>query len=211
MKPHSRVERAALADLLDELGPDAPTLCGDWNTADLAAHLVARDRRPDSTPGLVVPALGGWTEKVRRDVRAEHPYGELVDLIRGGPPVWSPVGLPFLESASNTVEYYIHHEDVRRAQQGWSPRALPSGLENTLWGRLRAGARLMLRGAPTGVTLVAPGGRRVVAKNDEPMVTLTAAPSELILYCAGRQAVARVDAAGDPDAVAALATAPLRI
>jgi uncharacterized protein (TIGR03085 family) len=211
MKPHSRVERAALADLMEDLGPHAPTLCGNWDTHDLAAHLVARDRRPDSGPGLVVPALAGWTEKVRRGIRNETAYPELLAQLRAGPPVWSPVGLPFVESATNTVEYYIHHEDVRRAQPGWNPRALPTGLEDALWARLRAGARLMLRGAPSGVRLRTPDGREITAKSAEPMVTLTAAPSELVLYCAGRQAVARVDADGDPTAVAALAQAPLRI
>ncbi len=211
MKPHSRVERAALADLMEDLGPDAPTLCGDWDTYDLAAHLVARDRRPDSGPGLVVPALAGWTEKVRRGIRADTPYAELIGLVRSGPPVWSPVGLPFIEAASNTVEYYIHHEDVRRAQPGWAPRAVPTGLEDSLWSRLRAGATFMLRGAPTGVRLRTPDGREITAKSMEPLVTVTAAPSELILYCAGRQSVARVDAQGDPDAVAALAAAALKI
>jgi len=211
MKPHSRTERAALADLMDSLGPDAPTLCGGWDTYDLAAHLVARDRRPDSGPGLVLSTFAGWTEKVRLGMKKEHSYLELLDLLRQGPPVWSPMGLPFIESASNTVEYYIHHEDVRRAQPGWTPRALPRGLEDALWGRLRAGGRLMLRSAPTGVTLVAPGGRSVTARQSEPMVTLTAAPSELILYCAGRQAIARVDAEGPSGAVAQLGSAPLHI
>ena len=37
----------ALCDLFEEVGPDAPTLCGDWTTRDLAAHLVMRERRPD--------------------------------------------------------------------------------------------------------------------------------------------------------------------
>jgi uncharacterized protein (TIGR03085 family) len=211
MKPHSRVERAALVDLMEVLGPHAPTLCGDWDTHDLAAHLVARDRRPDSGPGLVLPALAGWTEKVRSGIRAETAYAELLDLIRQGPPIWSPVGLPFVEPVSNTVEYYIHHEDVRRAQPAWTPRALPTGLEDALWARLRALAKVMLRAAPTGVRLRTTDGREVTAKSAEPLVTLTAAPSELILYCAGRQGVARVDTDGDADAVAKLAQAPLRI
>jgi uncharacterized protein (TIGR03085 family) len=211
MKPHSRLERAALVDLMEELGPDAPTLCGGWDTYDLAAHLVARDRRPDSGPGLIVPALAGWTEKVRRGIREEAGYLELLVQLRQGPPVWSPVGLPFLESASNTVEFYVHHEDVRRAQPRWTPRAIPRSLEDSLWNRLKAGAKLMLRSAPVGVRLRTQDGREVTAKSTEPLVTVTAAPSELILYCSGRQAVARVDAQGDPDAVAALAKAPLRI
>src|SRR5262249_52743320 len=37
------VERAELCDLLDELGPDAPTLLDGWTTRDLAAHLVLRE------------------------------------------------------------------------------------------------------------------------------------------------------------------------
>ena len=45
-------ERALFADLLAEVGPDAPTLCGDWTTRDLAAHLVVRERRLDATPGI---------------------------------------------------------------------------------------------------------------------------------------------------------------
>jgi len=36
-------ERLELCDLLLELGPDAPTLCEGWTTADLAAHLVLRE------------------------------------------------------------------------------------------------------------------------------------------------------------------------
>ena len=45
-------ERARLADLLDEVGPDAPTCCEGWTTAHLAAHLVVRDGRPDALPGF---------------------------------------------------------------------------------------------------------------------------------------------------------------
>src|SRR3954452_12509995 len=45
-------ERRELADLLDRLGPGAPTLCEGWDTAHLAAHLVVRERRPDAMVGL---------------------------------------------------------------------------------------------------------------------------------------------------------------
>jgi uncharacterized protein (TIGR03085 family) len=192
---------------MEDLGPDAPTLCEGWDTYDLAAHLVARDRRPDSGPGLVIPAFAGWTEKVRRGMKRDNTYAELVALVRKGAPVWSPMGLPLMESASNTIEFYIHHEDVRRAQPHWTPRALPSDLEDALWRRLSAGGKLMMRNAPAGVRLVTPDGRETTAKSGEPMVTLTAAPSELILYCSGRQSAARVDADGDPSAIARLGAA----
>src|ERR671916_591983 len=38
-------ERRDLAGLFLRLGPDEPTLCGDWSTRELAAHLVLRERR----------------------------------------------------------------------------------------------------------------------------------------------------------------------
>ena len=50
-------ERAALCDLLDELGPDQPTLCEGWQTRDLAAHLVVREHRLDAAPGILLPAI----------------------------------------------------------------------------------------------------------------------------------------------------------
>ena len=49
---YSREERRALCALLDETGPDAPTLCEGWTTGDLAAHLVLRERRPDAAAGV---------------------------------------------------------------------------------------------------------------------------------------------------------------
>jgi uncharacterized protein (TIGR03085 family) len=211
MTTHSRAERAALAELMAELGPDAPTLCTGWTTYDLAAHLVARDRRPDSTPGLLVPAFAGWTERVRRGEKANHDYPELVERVRRGAPVWSPMSLPMVESASNTVEFFLHHEDVRRAQPGWRPRELSGRMEESLWRRLRASAKLMLRAAPTGVWLVTPDGHQTIANSAEPMVTLTGPPSELVLYCSGRQSAARVEATGDAAAVAKLFDAPLGI
>ena len=54
-------ERAALVNTMRAVGPDAPTLCGEWTTRDLAAHLVLRERRPDAAAGILVPALAGYT------------------------------------------------------------------------------------------------------------------------------------------------------
>ena len=80
-------ERKNLCDLLVELGSDAPTLCAGWTTADLAAHLVVRERRPDSGPGLVWPPLAGYTDKVRKAVRDRTPWEKLVETVRRGPPL----------------------------------------------------------------------------------------------------------------------------
>ncbi len=124
-------ERITLCDLLVERGPDAPTLCEGWRTADLAAHLVVRERRPDTGPGLVWPPLAGYTDKVRRAVRDRTPWEKLVDTVRQGPPL---LLRPF-DGPMNTVEYFIHVEDVRRAEDGWEPRPISPEMADALWAR----------------------------------------------------------------------------
>src|SRR5580700_2722680 len=108
-------ERREICDLFVELGADAPTLCEGWQTADLAAHLVVRERRPDTGPGLVWPPLAGHTDKVRRAVKDRTPWTTLVERVRQGPPRL----LRRVDGPMNTVEFFIHVEDVRRAQAGW--------------------------------------------------------------------------------------------
>lgn len=127
---YARDERAALCDRLAELGPDQPTLCAGWTTRDLAAHLLLRERRPAAAPGIVVRALSGYTERVRRGL-AGRPYDQLVATLRR-PPRWSPLALAPVDRAVNTLEMFLHHEDVRRGQAGWQPRALPAGLAAAL-------------------------------------------------------------------------------
>ena len=78
-------ERAALADLFLEIGPDAPTLCGDWLTRDLAAHLVLRERRIDAIPGIVASRFAAHTEAVQQRLAA-RPWAELVDKVRNRSP-----------------------------------------------------------------------------------------------------------------------------
>src|SRR5580698_4945530 len=113
-------ERSELCDLLVDLGPDAPTLCEGWSTADLAAHLVVRERRPDSGPGIVWPPLAGYTDSVRTRQKDRKSWEELVAAVRSGPPL---LLRPF-DRAMNTVEFFIHIEDVRRAQPTWGVRPL---------------------------------------------------------------------------------------
>jgi len=113
-------ERRTLSDLLVELGPEAPTLCEGWSTADMAAHLVVRERRPDSGPGLVLPSLAAYTDRVRNAARESTPYTDLIARVRSGPPM---LLRPF-DGAMNTVEFFIHVEDLRRGQDGWEPRAI---------------------------------------------------------------------------------------
>jgi uncharacterized protein (TIGR03085 family) len=132
-QPVSQSERAALADLLEQLGPDQPTRCEGWTTRDLATHLVVRDRRPDAMPGVVLGGpLARWTAKVSART-ARRPFAELVAEVRSGPASWVPTSWPAVDRLVNTVEMVIHHEDVRRAQPDWAPRELPARVQDQLW------------------------------------------------------------------------------
>jgi uncharacterized protein (TIGR03085 family) len=208
----ARTERLALADLLDELGPDAPTLCAGWDTRSLAAHLVVRERRPDAGPGLVVSSLAGWTESVQEGYE-QRPYDELTQLVRSGPGRMSAFSLPGVDKFLNTTEYVIHHEDVRRAQERWHPRDLPAGVQDALWKAVRARAPMSFRGADFGVVLRRSGAPRasVVASKGEPAVTITGEPLELLLYLFGRRTHAKVEITGDLGARAALEAQSLAV
>jgi len=206
----ARAERHALCDLLAETGPDAPTLCEGWTTGDLAAHLLLRERRPDAAPGIVLPLLAGHTERVQRQLSRTTPFPRLVELLRQGPPAWSPVGWPGVEGAANTVEFFVHHEDVRRAREGWTARELPPELEEDLWRRLKLG-RFTLRRLPVQVTLAEPGGRTQRLTKDGRQARVHGLPSELTLWTAGRKGAARVELTGEAEAVNVLSQARWRL
>jgi uncharacterized protein (TIGR03085 family) len=201
-------ERAALCDLFAQVGPDAPTLCEGWTTRDLAAHLVVRERRPDAAIGIVVKPFAAHGDRVRDKVAAK-PWDELVGLVRSGPPVTSPMRIGAIDRAANTSEFFIHHEDVRRAQPDWAPRNLDADTEAELWKVLGRTAKLAVRKVPVGVTLVTPSGDRLVARNRQPMVEVAGPASELVLFLSGRGDHARVEFSGDDDAVAKLRATPL--
>ena len=214
---YSREERLALCVLLEKTGPDAPTLCEGWTTGDLAAHLVLREHRPDAAAGVAGVPLAGYTAHVQRRLKGRIPFADLVRMIRSGPPRLSVMALPGMDERVNAVEFFVHHEDVRRAADGWEPRALGSGESDMLWGRLRM-ARFMLRKAPVGVELARddvgpatdnPDGvpYRITARNATPAVAVVGSPAELTLWVMGRRAAARVRMDGIQAAVTKLAEA----
>lgn len=193
-------ERQALSDLLDQVGPQAPTLCEGWTTRDLAAHLVVRERRPDASVGILVPPLARYTVRVQRHI-AQRPWPELVEQVRNGPPWWSLLRLPMLGEKLNEVEFFVHHEDVRRAIPRWQPRPADPQRATALWEVLSRLARLCYRKSPVGVVLRRPDGVQCTARRGSGSVTVIGSPEELVLHAYGRsQAV--VDVQGDhPDVV----------
>ncbi|MGW4204513.1 TIGR03085 family metal-binding protein [Streptomyces sp. NPDC004726] len=200
MSTHAKRERLLLADLLEDVGPDAPTLCDGWRTRDLAAHVVVRERRADAAGGILLSVLKPRLDRVQAEF-AEKPYEELIQLIRTGPPKMSPYGIKQVDEAANTVEFYVHAEDVRRAQPDWTPRPLDRVFEDALWARLEKAARLLGRKSPAGLVLRRPDGQTVVAHRGTPVVTVTGEPSELTMFTFGRQDAARVEIEGEKDAV----------
>ncbi len=205
MTDYARAERRQLADLLHQVGPDLATVCAGWSTRDLAAHLVVRERRPDAMIGALIPPLAGHGEHVRL-AKAAQPYSEIIQEIRT-PPWWSPLSNPLVDSLTNTVEFFIHHEDVRRATPGFTRRALDPGEQRAIWNATKLTARLALRKAGFPVAVGAPGYGTLHLGDGEPRVTVTGEPGELALFVSGRQRVAQVELTGAQDAVDKLAKA----
>ncbi len=205
MSTHARRERLLLADLLENAGPDAATLCDGWTTRDLAAHVVVRERRGDAAAGLVIPRLADRLERVRREYAAKR-YEELLQLIRSGPPRLSPFTVKQIDEVANGVEFFVHAEDVRRAQPDWARRTVDPVFSEVLWRRLERGARVLGRRCPVGLVLRLPDGRTAVAHRGTPVVTVTGEAAELTMFVFGRQSVADVRTEGDPDAVARVTT-----
>ncbi len=187
-------ERADLAELFRSTGPDAPTLCGEWSTRDLLAHLVLRERRLDAAPGIMVSALAGYTEKVQQGIAARG-YDDVLEDFRAGPPLWSPFKL--LDSLVNGMELLVHHEDVRRARDGWAPRLLPAAQQQELWSSLKRVGKLGYRRSPVGVLAQRTSGASVTLKEGPRPVTLVGEPAELLLHAMGRDEV-RLETRGAP-------------
>jgi uncharacterized protein (TIGR03085 family) len=189
MPKFARDERIGLCDTFLAVGPDAPTLCGDWTTRDLAAHLVVREGRPDAAAGMFLPMLASHLESVQRTTAA-LPWEQLVEKVRSGPPRLSPFALPGVDEKANLSEYFIHHEDVLRAgDHGDARRSLSDEEQTALWELLPRIARMTMRNVRTGVVADCAGhGRRALrtARDAHGSVVLTGAPAEVLLYIFGR-------------------------
>lgn len=209
----ARTERAALADLLAELGPDQPTLCQGWTTADLLVHLQIRERRPDATVGMFVPPLAGWTAKVSARYK-QRPWQQQIQALRSGPPAYSPLGWGPVDDKANSMEMFIHHEDARRGQPDWQPRTLDEQTRQQLIAM--STSFLALRGLrkvgiPTSARLTDEPGetsRPVVlvpakAPQQAGEVVLSGGIADVLLWLSGRSAV-DIEFTGDPAAVAAV-------
>jgi uncharacterized protein (TIGR03085 family) len=203
----ARAERERLCDLALTLGADAPTLCGDWTVKDLLAHLLVRERDPIGASGIWMPGLGKVTEWAM-DRTARGDLEDLVQKLRS--PGLSPVNIPLVDKAFNTLEFYIHHEDIRRAQPSWEPRELTSYEHSQIWAALKTMGRGLVRNA--GVPLAmhrTDKDKRFVLKRGKDPVTVSGLPSEVALFLYGRPHHDGVTLDGPEDSVATLESSSL--
>jgi uncharacterized protein (TIGR03085 family) len=198
-------ERQKLCDVFDELGPSVATLLSGWTAHDLAAHIVLRERDLLAGPCLVLPGpFLRFAERRRARLAERHDFLWLVARIRSGPPLgFFRIG--WVRSFPNLNEFFVHHEDLRRAN-GMGPRTLTPELEAALWRNVRRGSRYLgrrLRDA--GLEIEWAGtSERLRVRPGEPTARLSGRPGELLLYVFGRQGAAHVEVTGPAEAVAAV-------
>jgi len=202
--PFDAQERLVLCDLFEELGADVPTLLEGWSAKDLAAHIVLRERDPIAGPCLVLPGpFQRFAERRRVRLTEQREFDWLVARIRSGPPP-GLFRIGWVRSVPNLNEFFVHHEDVRRAN-GLGPRdTLTPALEAALWRNVRQGSRYLSRRLrEVGLEIGWAGtDERMTVRRAKPTARLSGAPGELLLYIFGRQAAARVEVIGPAEAVA---------
>ena len=106
-----RRQRAQLIDLMREVGPFADTKCEGWQVQDLAAHLWIREHRPSALPGIGFEAFAGRTERIQQESLHSKGFLGLLEELQRPPWYMRP-----MDRLAGGVEWYIHHEDVRRAR-----------------------------------------------------------------------------------------------
>jgi uncharacterized protein (TIGR03085 family) len=204
----ARRERHDLCDLALLLGEDAPTLCGDWDAKDLVAHLLVRENRPVAGLGIAVPALSGLADREMAKV-GRRDFAVLVEKLRD--PGLTLYAIKPLEKLLNTLEFFVHHEDLRRAQDRWEPRTLDPADEQRLWSAIKGGGRLAVRKAGVPVRIrrndVADGS--VTLRRGADPVMVTGLPSELALFLFGRDRTRGLEFEGPPESVGKLRSADL--
>ena len=213
----ARSERAELCDLLDKVGPHAPTLCEGWDTHDLAAHLWVRETDPIGASGIVAKPLSSLYERRMAEIKQRWEFSELVDRVRRGPARFSIFAIPGVDEGANTTEFFIHHEDVRRAGDSRRPHVSSARTSRNGCGGGSLLGRALVPPGSGGVVLERFGSaaadgtpETIRAVSGASTVTFGRHPSELMLYAHGRTSVAEIKLVGEPEAIEILNSADLR-
>lgn len=196
-------EREAMVRTLHAADPQAPTLCEGWNVSRLLAHLIVREERPWRMAGDTVrrdkPGQEHSLDPLAAQAGTETGYRELVDRFAAGARGFSPVR--WGGDAVNLLEFFVHHEDIRRGTGEAEPREMPEGELLELRRRLPLMARMGYLRSPVGVVLQLPGGEQARVRRGDPAVTITGPVTELALHAMGRRSAAQVEISGAPGCV----------
>lgn len=211
MRKYAQAERRALCDTAMRLGPDAPTLCVGWDVRDLMAHLAMRERRPEAV-GILLPQARDVAEHTRERY-ALRPFDDLVDMVRKGPHELSLFRIPAIDARANLQEYFIHHEDILRAQMPYADaaqaRVVGDEMQAALYRLLPQAGRLMLRRSGLRVAALCPGEAPVnlnAPTDAKGEVVIVGQPGEVLLNLAGRMSF--VEFQGEADDINRFAAEP---
>lgn len=197
-------ERRRFLATLRDLGPEVPTLCGDWTAADLAAHVAGGDMGA-GVPVFIGRSLvargalsGAWRARARsfedrsRARLKRRGFEWATSRLARTPPALLHRGRV---AAVSLFEVWVHHEDLRRAN-GRGPDPARDHPE------LRACLDFLdrfLRAPLSEVTVVvipALGPFHSLGTGPHRM-ELRGSVGEAVLWLAGRQSVADVAVEGD--------------
>lgn len=199
MTTFAKRERFAIAQTLRNLGPDAPTLCSDWKSFDLLAHLVNRENRPDSALGLIIPAFSSYSNKIATESK-NRGFENLVKEFEDGPKIYSPFSIPGVDRLANTFEFLVHHEDLLRGESNYTPRVISEADKKFLWKQFTRSAKFFMLKAQVGIVAKSDQGTYTV-KTGNNSVTISGEVVDLILFAFGRKSAAQVEFTGDESAI----------
>src|SRR3954471_20787198 len=159
----------------------------------MAAHVYVRERRPDAALGVLpLGPLSAYTERVMKSVVESLGYDGILRKLREVAPI---VRVLHVDEAINTVEFFIHTEDVRRPNK-MPEREMPDEFENKVARRLKQQGRLSFRRVNAQVRLVPTIGEPVEFGSG-PLVEVHGRPSEMMLLAFNRKDDATVEYTAD--------------
>lgn len=203
----SSSERSALAQTLLDKGPDAPTLCGDWTTRDLAVHLWIRENKPLAQVKSMLP-VGGDAVEAETEKALARPYEETVRKWAEGPRALSPWKI--LDPVANGVEHFVHHEDVLRGHLSPGDPVEERDLEPGHRAYLHRAIKLVAGRAikadrpviidPDGFSRIVINDKPGVSPDGEAVVRISGGVGEIVMWLLGRDVV-NLTISGDDSSV----------
>ncbi len=194
--------RAAFVAALYAAGPNEPTLVEKWQTQHLAAAVYFRENPhlvTDSELGNGQRDVPAAIERLAEESSSRKAFYNLVRKIGDGPE--EPPAKPRTsllsrlrrrvtqrndDHESMLMHFFVHTEDIRRAQARWAPRKLTDEYADALFEQLRDQAKKHYANAKTGYVLIRTNGERIVAKKGTLQTFVTGPAGELVLHALGR-------------------------